>query len=183
MTTDTAALRALLAEATPAPWGWLWSNGLALSSQKHGRLYICDATRMGMNGATMRFVERDTPTAGGIFKTFTPPKERRGVSDWLTDAELTKDMALIVALRNAAPGMLDEIDLLSRKAKAFDAIALRDVEALRTTIGHNGESPIYRWEVYDRTGKNHPSTAHCRADLLTAIEQALATDAIAKESP
>lgn len=120
---DQSRMRELLEKATPAPWGWLWCHGLSLACERHGRLFICDATRMGMNGATMRFVERETPTQGGLFKTFTPPKERRGVSDWLVDGDLTHDMRLIAELRNSAPALLDEIAALRRQVGEMSAKA------------------------------------------------------------
>lgn len=159
--TDLDKLEELERKATVGNWGWLWcGNGLALSSEKRGRLYVCDAARSGMNGATIRFVERETPTNGGVFKSFVPPKERKHVSDWLTDEDQTPDMLLITALRNAAPEILAELRELRRIKKAFDGIIKSRLD-VRLSID------VGLWKVSDG------ACASYDPDLLTAIEAAL----------
>lgn len=108
--TDTTALRSLLAEATPAPW-------------------YANITPTGPSAAVMRsecvMAGNDRVAARGDQK-----KQRQ----WIQDA------ALIVALRNAAPAMLDEIDSLRRERDVLleEVNAMRERDGVRSLIVQGG---------------------------------------------
>ncbi len=108
MTTDLAALRALLATASPTPWVWHGQNSL------DGE-YCLDGNEECVIGRRW---------SGGVGYTAIDSDE---------------DRALIVALVNAAPALLDEIDALrARLAQTTDDLATVRISAQNAELQRDG---------------------------------------------
>jgi len=88
---------------TPGPWAWRWAyrGRPQLVHPSHGVLIVMDAVRDGMQGATVRFAERNPTDLGGIMckaEHFFPEQPGRRVSDF--QPPLSPDMRLIAASPN-----------------------------------------------------------------------------------
>lgn len=87
-------IKGLLEKATIRPWAWFGSGDKCyLASERSGRLYVMDAVRSGMQGATFRFAERE-PTTGGLLLNASHFAKKKDYEphEWLSldhpDAEL-----------------------------------------------------------------------------------------------
>lgn len=143
---DTKALRELEAKATKGPWRWnvnLNSRHAYLESEGRGRgfEYVMDFARWGMGGAAPRFRSADDLMVRVDELTEVVPG-REHHAKWYRTVK-HPDAELIVALRNAAPALLDLADRaqeLERDVARADAIALtaskdaNELEAERDTL-------------------------------------------------
>jgi len=116
--------------ATAGPWAWRWPfgghSGPILVRPK-GVFVIVDATRLGMQGATLRFADRKPQDKGGILHhadRFMPD-----VTPQRPDYQepTNPDMQFIAHARTALPTALDisesqrrEIERLTKRVKELE---------------------------------------------------------------
>lgn len=139
--TDTAALRALIAGATPLSWSWHTdsSGNVSLSAPHGGRTIVMDFARRGMQRGQPRFAisgdDQPRGRRGGIL--VDADKLPGGIADH-------PDARLIVAAVNALPGLCDELDALRAElANANAAIDANWVQHQRV-VKAEGDAARYR---------------------------------------
>ena len=99
-TVDTKALRALLEKATPGDW--------RISDEDSGRYIFPMVWKGQRNTNDLALIARFSPWAGAS------QDDRKAVM-----AEAKANAELAVALVNAAPALLDELDALRRKRETY----------------------------------------------------------------
>lgn len=129
MATDIAALRELLAEATPRPWDLLGSGGNPGPHQRYVSLAASDDL---------------------VDKSGEPPFEAVCVTegfDSLGEPDLREeDAEAIVALVNAAPDLLDELDSLRAKQVECDDECMVEMSPMEMCSLH-GRPVSEVWEL------------------------------------
>jgi len=128
---DEIAARA--AAATLGPWGWFGhrDHGMYLSTVYHGRIYVMDFIRQGMQGAQPRFQVHENPEHPD-WGTMTPASELavlevapRDYRDDIVGID-HPDAAFIAAARDDVPWLLAEVERLRARLEQMRTYARHD---------------------------------------------------------